>query len=416
MGPVCGGTAEVGAGGRGRAIVAGEMSGFSRVEVSLPIDNGPVLTRDRRKRALIIGVIVLLCLPGVVLNLGMALHYADNAIDFTQFYAASRLAGTGHLYNWDALRQLEAHYGGPPIPSGRLPVVAYALRALSWMPFFEARLAWLAICLAGVLIFAARWPDSDRRLMFAALAWSMPVGFLLVLGQDTPVWLLFFTAGLVFLEKDKPKLAGAAFALCLCKYHLAVGVPVLLVAQKRWKTLATGAVGVAVLLGACFLVEGPGWPRAYLEVIRKPIFSVADSRMPNLRGVAYWLPGSAAIELGCALVVVALLWMACRRQQSPGLAGAMAAASGLVMGHHAYANDCALLIPLAVIMVQRPAPRWLKIWGLLLLTPVLTQLLVSRVPYVGQTLVVAFVIAALVWAIRDGHASAASSERLSRPV
>jgi len=366
----------------------------------MPMDNAPLLTRLRQRRVVLAVAIVLLCLPGVVLNLGMALHYAADAIDFTQFYAASRLAGTGHLYNWDALRQIEAQYGGPPIPSGRLPVIAYAMRGLSWMPFFPARLAWLAISLGAVLFFAARWPGADRRLMFAALVWSMPVGFLLVLGQDTPVWLLTFTAGLVLLERDKPKLAGVAFALCLSKYHLAVGLPVLLVAQRRWKTLAAGAAGVAALLGASFLIEGPGWPHDYLEVIRKPIFSVADSRMPNLRGIAYWLPASAAIELACALVVVALLWMACRRNLSVGLAGAMTAAAGLVLGHHAYANDCALLIPLGVMLVQRPkAPRWLKIWGLLLLTPLLTQLLVSRHPYFGQALVVGFVAAALIWAI-----------------
>ena len=169
------------------------------------------------------------------------------------------------------------------------------------------------------------------------------------------------------------------------------------------------------------MIEGPGWPRAYLEVIRKPIFSVADSRRPNLRGVAYWLPASAAIEIACAMLVVALLWNACRRRQSPGLAGAMAAASGLVLGHHAYANDCVLLIPLAVMAVQNPAPRWLKIWGLILVTPVLTLLLVSREPYIGQALVVGFAIAALAWAgfarERPAHqASAANSSRLNLPV
>ncbi|MGO9263120.1 MAG: hypothetical protein ACLQU1_43605 [Bryobacteraceae bacterium] len=169
------------------------------------------------------------------------------------------------------------------------------------------------------------------------------------------------------------------------------------------------------------MIEGPGWPRAYLEVIRKPIFSVADSRRPNLRGVAYWLPASAAIEIACAMLVVALLWNACRRRQSPGLAGAMAAASGLVLGHHAYANDCVLLIPLAVVAVRSPAPRWLKIWGLLLVTPVLTLLLVSREPYIGQALVVGFAIAALAWAGFGSerpapHDSAANSSRLNRPV
>lgn len=386
------------------------MSGFSRAEVSLPIDNTGALTESRRKRVVAIAALVLLCIPGILLNLSMALPKANNAIDFTQFYAASRLAGTGHLYNWDALRQLEAQLNGPPIPSGRLPVVAYAMRAISWLPFFMARLVWLAVCTAGILALALLWPDADRRVMLAALAWSIPVGILLVLGQDTPVWLLFFTAGVVLLERQKPELAGVSFALCLCKYHLAVGVPVWLIAQRRWKALAAAAAGVAALVGACFLIEGPGWPRAYLAVIRNPIFSVADSRMPNLRGVAYWLPAPPVVEALLAVVVVALLWLACRRNLSPGWAGAMTAASGLVLGHHAYANDCALLIPLAVVAIGQPFPKWLKVWGLVLLTPVLTLLLVSHAPYVGQWLVVGYVMAML------AYASAASSSRLSRPV
>ena len=386
------------------------MSGFSRAEVSLPIDNAAALTERHKKRLVAIVALVLLCIPGILLNLSMALPKANNAIDFTQFYAASRLAGTGHLYNWDELRALEAQYQGPPIPSGRLPVVAYAMRAISWLPFSAARVVWLAFCTAAMLVLALAWPGADRRVMLAALAWSIPVGILLVLGQDTPAWLLFFTAGVVLLEKDKPGLAGVSFALCLCKYHLAIGVPVWLVAQRRWKALGAAAAGVAVLMGACFLIEGPGWPRPYLAVIRNPIFSVADSRMPNLRGVAYWLPDSPLVELALAAVVVVLLWLACRRHLAAGWAGAMTAAAGLVLGHHAYANDCALLIPLAVVAMGRPVPGWLKFWGVVLLTPVLTLLLVSHAPYVGQWAVVGYVIAML------AYASAANSSRLSRPV
>jgi Glycosyltransferase family 87 len=384
--------------------------GFSRTETLLPSDTKPLLT-GRKKRAVILGAILLLCIPGLVLNLGMAVHFAGSAIDFVQFYSASRLAGTGHLYDWDQLKALEKQYGGPPIPSGRLPTAAYAMRAVSWLPFFPARMIWLAICFGSILAFGAWWPGLDRRVMFAALAWSMPVGFLLMLGQDTPLWLLFFTAGLVLLEKDRPLLAGAAFSLCLCKYHLAIALPIMLVAQKRWRTLAAGAAGVAVQLGASFLVEGPGWPRAYLEVIRNPIFSVAERSMPNLRGVAWWLPGSAAIELVCAVLFVALLWIACRRHKSIGLTGALVAASGLMLGHHGYINDCVLLIPLAVLAIQGSAPRWLKIWAILLATPAMTKAMLSPAPYIGQLLVVGFVAAALAY-----QASAASSERLSRPV
>ena len=60
-------------------------------------------------------------------------------------------------------------------------------------------------------------------------------------------------------------MAGCGICTCICKFHLALGIPVLLVSQKRWKALIAGAGTFALLIAACFLIEGPGWVRHYLE-------------------------------------------------------------------------------------------------------------------------------------------------------
>jgi len=356
---------------------------------------------------LLLGV---LCFPGVVWNLGLAISCAaGGGIDFNEFYSASRLAGTGHLYDWDALRQLEKDHG-PPIPCGRLPVVSFAMKPLTLVGYLPARFLWLAISVAALIGFASLWPGVNRRIMLAALAWSIPAGYLLVLGQDTPVWLVSFAAGLLLLERGKPRLAGVAFALCLSKYHLGLAIPVFLVAQRRWQTLAAGGATVAALLAACFPIEGLAWPLRYWEIVRRPIFSVADGRMPNLRGIAYWLPVSGAIEAAAAAGLLILLWRVCRGTGEIGVAGAAAAACGLLLGHHGYANDCALLMPLAVVMASKPGPVWIRGWATLLLTPVVTWLLISSQPVWGQALAVGFVFAALlVEARRTSPALAATS-------
>ena len=93
------------------------------------------------------------------------------------------------------------------------------------------------------------------------------------------------------LRKKKPWLAGVAFALCICKFHLALGIPVLLVSQKRRKALIAGAGTFALLIAACFLIEGPGWVRHYLENSRLPSFSPAPERMPTLYGLMRGFPG-----------------------------------------------------------------------------------------------------------------------------
>jgi len=171
----------------------------------------------------------------------------------------------------------------------------------------------------------------------------------------------------------------------------------MLAAQKRWRTLIAGAIAVLVWIAACFLIEGPKWPLQYAKISQIPEFSPAPERMPSLYGIASWLPWTAATEIVCAVAIVLLLWAACRGSTDLGMAGAAAAACGLLLGHHAYAGDCALLIPLSVLTLQRQsAPPWLKVWAVLLLSPALTLLLVSQRPLLGQILIAAFVVTAIV--------------------
>ncbi len=316
-------------------------------------------------------------------------------VDFNQFYSAGRLAGTGHLYDWEALRKIETE-NGLEVPTARLPVVVYGFKILGSLPFAVARSIWMACSLAALLVFAA-WPGARRLLMLGALAWSMPVALVVLFGQDVPLWLMFFTGGLLFIERKRPWAAGVAFSLCICKFHLALGIPIMLAAQKRWRTLIAGAIAVVALIAACFLIEGPEWPRQYAKILQMPALSPAPERMPTLYGIASWLPWTAAIEAVCAVAIVLLLWAACQSSTDLGMAGAAAAACGLLLGHHAYAGDCALLIPLSVMTLQRQsAPPWLKAWAVLLLSPAPTLLLVSQKPLLGQVLIAAFVITAVI--------------------
>jgi hypothetical protein len=338
----------------------------------------------------------------------LALHLwiaANNSsgwgVDFNQFYSASRLAGTGQLYNWDELRRIEAEHG-QEVRTGRIPVVSFAEKSVGWLPYDVAHLVWLVACAAALLLFALLWPQMNRTMMLTALCWSMPAALLLILGQDTPFWLLSMALGLWLLERGHPRLAGVAFSLCICKYHLAVGLPILLVAQKRWSTIVAGAAAGAVWIAASFAIEGPEWPRHYLAMVTQPLFSPAPERMPNLRGIAHWLPASQVLELILAAAVVVLVFLICRRSTNIGAAGAIAVAAGLVLAHHGYANDCALLIPLLALTIQQTAtPWWLKLWAIVLLTPAPTLLIATQKPMAGQFLLVGFVLASLVMAWRE---------------
>jgi hypothetical protein len=128
-----------------------------------------------------------------------------------------------------------------------------------------------------------------------------------------------------------------------------------------------------------------------------PFFSPAPQRMPSIYGIASWLPWPAAAGIAGAVAIVLLLWAACRGSTDLGMSGAAAAACGLLLGPHAYAGDCALLIPLSVLTIQRPGtPPWLKVWAVVLLSSAPVLLLVLQKPLLGQVLIVAFVIAATI--------------------
>jgi len=96
------------------------------------------------------------------------------SVDFNQFYVAGSLAGTGHLYDWNAVRAMELKRTNAT-PFIRLPVFAFAMKAFSALPYSLARVLFLCLEIAALLGFIALWPFSKRTFAFAAVCWSVPV-------------------------------------------------------------------------------------------------------------------------------------------------------------------------------------------------------------------------------------------------
>jgi hypothetical protein len=345
-------------------------------------------------RILVIVAIVL----GLAFNLRVALlNHTGWGIDFNQFYSAGRLTGTGHLYEWDALRDLEARHNSQ-VPTGRLPVVLYGHKILGRLPYRVAQSVWMALSIAALIVFAFAWPSATRPIMMLALAWSMPATLALLFGQDTPFWLMFFAAGLRLMDRNRPSSAGVAFSLCICKFHLALGIPVMLVAQRRWRTLIAGAISVLVLIAASFLIEGAQRPLRYAKMSQMPAFSPTSDVVPTISALTSRLPWPTAAEFAGAIAIVLLLWVVCRRNLDLGMAGAAAAACGLLVGHHALFADTVLLIPLAVLTIQgQNVPLWIRAWAALMLSPLPFLLATAwQKPLLWQALIPTFVVTA-VW-------------------
>jgi hypothetical protein len=285
--------------------------------------------------------------------------------DFPIFYAGGRLAGTPQLYSADAIRAIEQREAGcsqPPSAFIRLPYFAGVMVPWARLPFWTSFLLWRLSSMAVVLAFIWLWP-APRLWSLLAFAWSMPLGYDLSMGQDSAFLLLWLALGAALLAKGRDFAAGLAFSLLLAKFHLFLLLPVLLLGRRR--ALWGGALGTALLLAACFLVQGPHWIGQFLGAIGDSGIDNATA-FPNLRGLAH---GSTAVEVLLTLVVAgAAVYII--RQADFALGMAATLTGGFLISHHMTNSDMVLLVPAALLMVFHPRTGYSKVAAVFLISPV----------------------------------------------
>ena len=310
-------------------------------------------------------------LAGLVMNCLMVLVIGKSDtwhVDFNQFYSAGKLVGSGRLYNWESIRALELENTSTAVPFGRIPAFAAAFKPLSALPYPLALSLWLCVGVAALAGFVFLWPFSLRAWACVAICWSAPVGVCLLLGQDSTLFLFFAALGLRLLMREHDFWAGVVFSACLAKPHLALLLPVFLVARAKWTAILGGVAGVSVSLAVSFVAEGRQWPHRLITLALIPEFDPAAERMPNLRGLLSFLGGGIAAEVGFGLVVVAAIWFLSRRHPLPTV-GALVLAGGLLLSHHTYVYDALLLLPSLLLPFQIPCLDSMRKWAIILLSP-----------------------------------------------
>lgn len=305
----------------------------------------------------------------LALNLWSNHRYANRGWpgdDFAEFYAAGKLAGTGHLYDYTAVHVVEREYqiGQFNLPYLRLPFEAWLLKSIAIFPFRVAKAIWYTVEAAVVLLAIWLWPIAgfSRKLMIAG--WFFPVTNCVVYGQDAVFFLLFAALGARWLVLKRESLAGLAFGCCFFKFHLGLGIALMLLATFRWRAIAAALVAVSAEVGASFLVE-PQWLNDYWQAIRLPSADQAISTMPTLRGLTSSLPAYGPIVW---IVLAAAVLIALRRavrKQDAALSVALALAAGVMVTPHAFVYDLVIVLPLVTYYSEsaRKNVRWLT-WQL----------------------------------------------------
>jgi hypothetical protein len=307
----------------------------------------------------------------------MGFSLCESGSDFNQFYSAAKLAGTGHIYDFGRIQELELLNGPHPIPFGRSPVYGVLLKPLTALAYNYARVAWLMVNLAALIGFATLWPVGRRQDAIMMLCWSCPAAILLSTGQDTGLFLFIVTVGLRLLQSKRDFAAGLVFSLCAAKFHLALGIPVFLLARRKWGALAGGLAGGLAQLAISFAAEGREWPARLVQLSSISDFSPSPWRMPNLLGLTHWLPYGGVIEAVLALLVAAAVWVVSRRS-ALAIGITVAVMGGLLVSHHAYVYDAVLLLPACALALRLPVPKVVRYGALALCVPIPYVLLMQE--------------------------------------
>lgn len=256
--------------------------------------------------------------PGHLDPLGRAV-----GTDFAAFYAVSRALLDGRsaasLYAPAVLNEVVRPFTNGSEYVWLYPPIAFLpYWPLALLPYLGALAAWNCAGLAAYLAAVWRVVPGGRAL---AVASTFPAVFVTALhGHNGLLIAACFGAGLVLLP-TRPIAAGLLLGLVSIKPHLALLVPVALLAARQWRAIAAAgasALSLAAIITIAFgiepwraFIESTVLARALLEIGGVP-YSKISSVFSSVRlvggtvGLAYALHGVLAVA---AAVAVAWLWV-----------------------------------------------------------------------------------------------------------
>lgn len=172
--------------------------------------------------------------------------------DFAAFWAAGRLAWVDPMMSWSAphLSALQ-HFSDPNVwvPFVNPPPFLMLVAPLGLLPAPLAHLVWMA---STISLFLAA---GRRYLGWAALLALPVVAINGTIGQNGLLTTAIMLGGLGLLDR-RPFVAGMLLGALIIKPHLAVLLPVAMLAGRRWPTVAGAAVSSVCLLLISGLVLG----------------------------------------------------------------------------------------------------------------------------------------------------------------
>ncbi len=335
------------------------MSGHAIAHAELAAASKPPATRLVALIGLMLALAYLVLLSGAYLDGNLLTDKQGRPIpnDFVNVYAAGLLTHDGApaaAYDWTQHKGAEeravgyafANYYGWHYP----PTFLFAAAVLAMLPYVTALVIWLAATLAA---YAATLAGilGGRAGVFIAL------GFPAALWNITAGQNGFLTAALIggtlgLLER-RPALAGICLGLLSYKPQFGLLFPIVLIADRRWLTVATAALTAAAFAALSWLAFGTASWEAFVQatpMTSRIILGEGGTEFERLQSVfgfvrahgggealAWTAQASAAIAAAAGLVV---LW---RSRAAYELKAAALAAGALLATPYVFIYDFAAL-------------------------------------------------------------------------
>ena len=338
--------------------------------------------------------------------------------DFAAFYSGGSIVRQGlgkQLYDEPTQYRAQQQFAAEvSIRQGPLLYTHPPFEALLFVPFtavsyFTAYVLWdLANLLFLLTLFYLLRTSVPWLRQVPAIFWLLgclaffPVFFALLHGQDTILLALLVTAVYVLLRRQRDIAAGFCLGLCVFRFHLVVPLILILLYQKRIRTMF-GFVPTAAALGLISVLI-VGW-RGALDYPRyvwhlEPARTIVSSGMANVRGlldpVLIPLTSKLATDIVISIMSLALIFFAARtwRPENPAefdLGFALCMIVAVLVGYHTLAHDLTLLLLPITFTVQhlcgsvdtdrRTRALLLIPLGLLLFSPLHALLALRSGPY-----------------------------------
>ena len=290
-----------------------------------------------------------------------ALASPQTGWDFPVFYIAGKLP-IHLLYDRAAFAAVWQHDLAPlGVPHWaayvRPSVFALLLHPLASIPYGHALWLWMSaglcayLAAVGLLVHKFRLPS----FFLPACAAFFPALAGIISGQDTAVYLLAFVVAMILLDRGRDALAGAVLVLCLCKFNLAMLVPLVLLAHRRYQALLSfslGAVGIAAISFSLTPF------RSYVSAIAHAQSDTPGFYPVGLRGFSVAIGQPWCYLILAALVGAVCVWLIIRLPLNEGMCIAITGAL-LISPYITWYDSTLLVIPLAVLSARaNPALRW----------------------------------------------------------